>query len=234
MSRMKAVLVFVAALVFAAAPLVTRGFRGFDPAAFPVPTIDPPLQPAPYAFAIWGLIYLWLIAHAGVGLFARDEDVAWDATRWPLFVSLGLGASWLAVARVEPVLATVQIWVMLGTALMALHRAPRVPDRWLLLAPLAVYAGWLTAAAPVALATVLIGHAVAPPLPASTMMLGLALAIGLAVQLRLDRAPEYALTLIWALVGIAVGNLPEGSIPMAALAVAGIAAMGWALARIAR
>jgi hypothetical protein len=67
-----------------------------------VPVDDPPIQPAGWAFAIWGVIYLWLVASAGYGLFKRDVDPGWDATRWPLFVSLGIGASWIAVAMIAP------------------------------------------------------------------------------------------------------------------------------------
>jgi hypothetical protein len=143
--RMKAILIAAAALAFASAPFWTDGFGGFDPNRYPDPQIDPPVQPAGYAFAIWGPIYLWLLAHAGFGLFARDEDGPWDRTRWPLFLSLAIGASWISVAQRSPILATILIWIMLAGALMALMRTP-ARDRWLLAGPLGLYAGWLTAA----------------------------------------------------------------------------------------
>jgi hypothetical protein len=95
-------LVLVATLSFVASPYVTDGFAGFDPDLFPIPQDRPPVQPAGYAFAIWGLIYLWLIVHAGFGLFQRADDAGWDAPRWPLFVSLGLGTGWIAVANTSP------------------------------------------------------------------------------------------------------------------------------------
>ena len=40
---------------------------GYDPGQFPVVIARPSIQPAGYAFAIWGLIYAWLMAHAGFG-----------------------------------------------------------------------------------------------------------------------------------------------------------------------
>ena len=54
-------------LFFAASPFLSEGFNGFAPDQFPVPQDDPPVQPAGYAFSIWGVIYLWLIVGTGFG-----------------------------------------------------------------------------------------------------------------------------------------------------------------------
>ena len=230
MEKMKAILLLTAAMAFAAAPLFTPGFGGFDTSDFPVQGIDPSIQPAGYAFAIWGLIYLWLLAHAGFGLLRRAENAAWDAPRWGLFASLALGTSWLAVAMTEPVLAVVQIWVMLGASLWALARAPVTgPDRWLRVTPLALYAGWLTAASCVGLGVVLVGYGVLGDGAATLLMLGLAAAIGLGVQARLAPASEYAGAIIWALVGVIVANAGAGPmVPLTcALAIAALGAAAW-------
>ena len=101
--RMKAILVLTAAMAFAVAPFFVP-FDGFDPGAYPVPQEDPPVQPAGYAFSIWGPIYIWLLVSAGYGLFRRAADPVWDRTRWPLFISLVIGAAWLPVAQNEPCL----------------------------------------------------------------------------------------------------------------------------------
>ena len=61
-----AYLVVAATLAFVASSFVTP-FAGFAPDAFPVPQDSPPSQPAGYAFAIWGIIYLWLIVSAFFG-----------------------------------------------------------------------------------------------------------------------------------------------------------------------
>lgn len=213
--RLKAALVATAALAFAVAPFFAAGFRGFEPQDFPVPQERPLVQPAGYAFAIWTLIYLWLLAHAGYGLFARADDAGWDAPRWPLFASLALGASWLAVADAAPVPATVQIWAMLALALMALFRAPPGQERWLLAMPLALYAGWLTAAAAVALGVVLGGYAILGEAAAAFLCLALAAGIGLFVQRRLPGMPLYGAGLVWALVGVVVAD--AGRAPAVAL-----------------
>ncbi|MGB8621815.1 MAG: hypothetical protein WCD16_03255, partial [Paracoccaceae bacterium] len=145
MDPVKAVLVFCATLFFVLSPLLSGGFGGFDPTQFPVPQDHPPVQPAGYAFAIWGLIYLWLLVSAGAGLFLRAKDTGWERARLPLILSLGPGAAWIGVAHLSPVWATALILWMLATALIALFLTPQ-RDRWLLEVPVALYAGWLTAA----------------------------------------------------------------------------------------
>jgi len=221
MDPIRAILVFVATLFFVLAPVMSGGFGGFDPAAFPVPQTDPPAQPAGWTFAIWGVIYVWLMASAGMGLFRRAKDPAWEPARLPLFVSLGPGAAWLRVAGESPVAATVLIVWMLAMALVAHLRTPAA-DRWWLAAPVALYAGWLSGAAWVALAVVLAGHGVLGGAAAAALALVGALATGLGVMARRP-APEYALALAWAFVGIAAANLP------AAAALAGLSALAAAV-----
>lgn len=202
---MKAILVMTSALAFVAAPFFVP-FDGFDPNLYPIPQDQPPVQPAGYAFSIWGVIYLWLVFHGGFGLLRRAEDPNWDATRWPVFISLGVGASWLSVAQVSPVMATILIWVMLVSAVVALFRASG-PDRWLLQAPIAVYAGWLTAASFVSVGLLGAGYGVAfGQIGWAWVALGAAIACAAIVQKRLPHAPEYAVPILWALVAVAVAN----------------------------
>ena len=220
MPRTKPVLVLLMALAFGLSPLLTPDFRGYDATQFPVRLDAPAILPAGYAFAIWGLIYLWLVLHAGFGLWKRAGDPAWDGVRAPLILSLAVGAIWLFVAVRDPLWASVLIAVMLAGALVAVLRAPAVPDRWLLLAPLAIYAGWLSAATGVSLGVLLAGFGWLPDTGAAVVMLGVVLALAVAVQLRLGRAPEYGLTVVWALVAVCVRN------GAANLVVTGLAAAG--------
>jgi hypothetical protein len=230
--RMKAILLLVAALAFASAPFWTSGFGGFDPNRYPNPQIDPPVQPAGYAFSIWGPIYLWLVVHGVYGLLARAEDPAWDRTRWPLVVSLAIGASWISVAQVNPPLATLLIWVMLGGALMALLRTP-ARDRWLLAGPVALYAGWLTAASFVSIGLLGAGYGVAFGETGWAWAAVLAaFATVLAVQSQVPHAPEYGLAAAWAFVAVAVANWGEAwALALAALLAAALVA-GYALSRL--
>jgi len=118
------ILVLIAAIGFALSPLLAPGFGGFDSGQFPFPQIEPPVQPAGYAFAIWGLIYLWLIAGAGYGMWRRRNDMDWAAMRLPLLISLAVGVTWLPVAQASAVWATILIWVMWAFAVWAVLRTP--------------------------------------------------------------------------------------------------------------
>ena len=231
--RAKPVLVLLMALAFGLSPLLTPDFRGYDATQFPVRLDAPAILPAGYAFAIWGLIYLWLVLHAGFGLWKRAGDPAWDGVRAPLILSLAVGAVWLFVAVRDPVWASVLIAVMLAGALVAVLRAPAVPDRWLLLAPLAIYAGWLSAATGVSLGVLLAGFGWLPDTGAAMVMLGVVLALAVAVQLRLGRAPEYGLTVVWALVAVCVRN-GAGNLVVTGLAAAGCLVMLAAVWRVRR
>ena len=125
--RLRAGLVLIAALAFGISPVFTRGFKGYDATQFPVLIENPAILPAGYAFSIWGLIYLWLFAHAGFGLWKRAADATWDGTRRPLMASLAIGAIWLAVAVQSPLWASLLITMMAAGALVALARAPAAP-----------------------------------------------------------------------------------------------------------
>ncbi len=225
MRQLWALVTALAAIAFAASPLMLPGgFDGFEPGHFPVPQDNPPVQPAGYAFAIWGLIYAWLVIGTVFGAIKRMDDEDWAPMRPALFVSLAVGALWIPVAEVSPIGATLLIWVMLGAAMYGLFRAGDT-DRWLQQAPVAIYAGWLTAASCVALGLMLAGYGWLPETPAALVALALALAISVSAQYFLHRAPEYGITVIWALVGIIANNSQPLNVAVAGLATLGIFAI---------
>jgi hypothetical protein len=210
-------------------------FDGYDGTQVPFPQDDPPVQPAGWAFSVWLVIYVGLFASAAFGLLRRRDDADWNRARVPLALSLGLGTPWVAIANWSAIWATVVIFGMLGTAVWALLVAPR-KDRWWLRAPIALYAGWLTAATFVSLGSTLAGWGLGSPLVLAFVCIALALLAGVAVLARKPEAPEYALTLAWALFGIAMKNGLE--LPgVTALSVAGIvsvAVVAWAGTRRVR
>ncbi len=225
MHRIKAVLTLLAAVAFLLSPVFSSGFNGFSPDQFPIPQDDPPVQPAGYAFSIWGLIYLALLAGAVFGVFKRAEDAGWDAMRWPLIASLAVGAAWIPVANRSVFGATILIWIMLATAVLAL-RAAGTGDRLLLRTPIALYAGWLTAASCVSIGLVLAGYGWLGGTAAAVLCIALALVIAVTVLVARRDSPEYSLAVIWALVGVIVSNLEPVNWPVLALSGAGIVALG--------
>ena len=233
MTRAFAILTFVAAVAFAASPFLSGGFNGFAADQFPQPQVDPPIQPAGYAFSIWGVIYLWLIAGTGFGLVARAEAPGWRAGRAPLFVSLAVGSVWIAVAQVSVIAATVLIWVMLATALVALARAG-TDDRWLQREPVGAYAGWLTAAASVSIGLVLAGYGLTSQDVAAYAGLALALGIAAGMQALRPDSLAYPGAVIWALIGVIVANLAPLNVAVIGLSCVGIAYLAVRMVQRAR
>ena len=196
----------LAILAMVAAPALTPAFTGYDPATFPVRIERPAIQPAGYAFSIWGLIYLWLLAHAVFGLLKRRNDPAFLRPALPLLVSGLLGSVWLAIASSAPITATFVILVMGGLAMLAYLRADQTQDRWLLAAPLAIYAGWLTAACGVSVGVILAGYGLLSNTGAALLMLTVVIAVALFVQARRPKMPVYGATVVWAAIGVVLAN----------------------------
>ena len=220
MRRLLAFLTLALSLAFALAPLWSD-FAGFEAGQLPYGVENPAVQPAGYAFAIWGPIYLWLIASALYGVIHAETDTTWHAARFWLALSLAVGVPWLWIASVSAIWATVTIWAMLVFAILALIRTPP-SNRWWLRGPVALYTGWLTAASFVSLAVTLAGYGVVLDhygwaFPA---ILG-ALVLSTAVYWHTP-APVYLIAVIWALVGICVANWMQMFL-VTATALAGIA-----------
>lgn len=219
-----ALVLLLATLAFALAPFVTPPFSGYEPGQFPVEIQRPAVQPAGYAFAIWSVIYLWLIAHAAFGLWKRQREPVWIRVRPAQTLAVVLGSVWLAIAGASPVWATGVIVVMAASAILAFLKSPTEPDRWILSAPLAMFAGWLTAASAVSVGVLLSGYGILGNTEAAIDMMAVVLILGLFVQARKPRMPVYGLTLVWALVGIGVANMDSAE-SQVALGAFGLAAV---------
>lgn len=205
MKNIPALLTLLFTLTFVVSPALTSPFSGFRADQLPIPQIDPPIQPAGYAFAIWGLIYGWLVVSAVYGVVRHADTTAWNRARWPLILSLGAGTPWLAVANASAVWATVLIFVMAASAIAALLRTPS-GDIWLYKVPVGIYAGWLTAASFVSLGSTSAGYGIATD-ALGWAYIGIigALVVAVAVLVRAN-APSYGLTVVWALFAIIVAN----------------------------
>ena len=221
---LKPALVLVLAIAFALSPFLTNSFNGFDPNRFPIPQVNPPIQPIGWAFAIWGLIYLVLIIHAGFGLFTHRDDPVWDRGRWPLIVSLGIGAIWIPVANISPIWATILIWAMLITVLWSLYVTKTAEPYWVASWPVALYAGWLSAASWVSIGLILAGYGLTTEFSAAIICLAFATCFA-AVNQVLLRSWTYGAAICWAIMGIAVTNTETSSL-LTGLAIGAIVIIG--------
>jgi hypothetical protein len=115
---------------------------------------------------------------------------------------------------------------------MALRAGLKTSETWWMHVPLALLAGWLTAASWVALTTTVVGFTALTPVLGSWIGLSGALVTAIAV-LRVMPQPAYAIAAIWALVGIIVANL-GGSTAFVAATGAGAALLAWEAVRGSR
>jgi hypothetical protein len=227
-----AIAVVLLTIAFALSPFMTTGFAGYRPEQFPVVLEFWPVQPAGWAFGIWGVIYAWLILGAIWGLMNAPRDVHWNRMRPPLLISLCLGTFWIAAANAAPILATVMIFAMAASAVLAMLRAGKGTPVWQV-RPVALYAGWLTAATGVGTGVVFGGYGVLSAQAAAVAMLVAVLVVALIVQSLRPAELAYPLAVIWALSGVISANASSENRPVIVLAAVGIVALclGYVLRR---
>jgi len=213
-------LIVLAAAVFAVVIGQTQVLLGWgqSPAEFSADG-DSTLQVAGYAFAIWGLIYLWLLVYAVRQVLPQTgESLMIHRLGWPSAAALlGIGV-WVIAAAFDWEAATViLIFASLAAVLVpllanagairALGRFDR--DRLMTVWPLALLAGWLTVAAPVNLITVATGNGLLPEVLAPTVWAILAIVIVTLVALGATqrlRTIAYGLPIAWGLLGAFVAE----------------------------
>lgn len=113
------------------------------------------VTPAGYVFAIWGVIYIGLLAYS-IAQFTSHlaEDPLPDRLAWPLIVSGVANVIWLLLWHSLNIYLTVPFMVLLLVSLIFAYRIartnrpekPPVLERWAVRAPLGVYLGWVSVA----------------------------------------------------------------------------------------
>lgn len=193
---------------------------------------DQTLRAAPYAFSIWGLIYLSVFAY-GVWQLVRQtpESAPLRAVAWPSVIALLGCAAWLFAAAYDQKALSVLIIVTSAAAMITgllragPHRGEVGPGtRFFIFWPLGLLAGWLTIASFLNVITVLtawgvIGPQIAQP-AAIAGVIGVAI-VGSAVIWRL-RHLAYGLPIVWGLIAVwAAENGDKPQVGLAALIAAG-------------
>jgi translocator protein len=193
--------------------------------------------PAPYVFAIWGLIYVLLGAYTLYqALPARRGDARLRAVGW-LFVAASLcNVAWVfawhygriavtQLAMVGLLACVMAIYSRLDIALAAVTRA----ERWAVQLPFSVYLGWITVATVANGAVTLVdagwNGGTVGPVPWTLAILVVAALLALAVAFT-RRDGVYPLVLVWAYVGIWVARRGDSSLlAMTALGLAAVLAV---------
>lgn len=198
---------------------------------------DGTLRVAGYAFSIWSLIHVAMLAYAVRQVLPQTgESLLIHRFGWPSAAAfLGIGW-WVMAAAFDWEAATVVLifaslvallvpLIQNAGAIRALGRTDR--DRWLVVWPLALLAGWLTVAAPLNLLTVVTGNGGLPTVLSPTVWAMLAVVvtalIALGVTQRL-RMLAFALPVAWGLLGAFVAE-QERNAPLAYAALAAAVAV---------
>lgn len=232
-------LILLSAVIFAIAIGYSQTAIGWgqSPAEFSADG-DGTLKVASYAFAIWGLIYLGLFAHAVFQLLPQGRGrPLTEALGWPAVGAL-LGIGWWVVAAALDAETTTIILIfasLLVILIPLLLKARQIralgrkdPELWLTAWPLMLLAGWLTVAAPVNLITVVTGNQALPDVLPPTMWALIAVLVvtltALIVTARL-RQIAYALPISWGLLGVFVAEQPRNALLAYAALIAAVAVL---------
>ena len=234
-------LLVLASALFAVVIGQAQVFMGWgqSPAEFAADS-DATLRVAGFAFAIWGIIYAWLLVYAvRQTLPATPEMPLLKALGWPsVFALLAIGW-WVVAAAFDWETGTIALifgaLLIVLLPLLAQTRAIRAlprgsRDRWMTIWPLALLAGWLTVAAPVNLLTVVTGNgdlpSFLPPTAWAILAVVAVTATALLVTARL-RLLAFALPVAWGLIGVFSAEQPRNAIlAFTALAAALVVLLG--------
>ena len=186
------------------------------------------ITPAGYAFSIWSLIYIGLIAFSVYQ--ALPANIArFRPLRTPYIFTCALNCAWLYFWHEEQIVLCFVIILALALTLLFINFIMREPeslaDRWLVKVPFELYFGWVTAATLVNFAIMLKFLRVDLSSTANTVLgvFLILLAAGLAVIVRARLAAYvYPIAIAWALTGIAVKQ--SGQTAIVAAAAAGVVA----------
>ncbi len=200
--------------------------------------------PAGYAFAIWGVIYLGLIAYVTYQILpASAASEKLDAIAWPFIGSSIANIAWLFLWHyaqfVLSFFAMVAILLFLILVYERLWRSRQHASRvefWAVHITFSIYLGWITVATIANATTVLDflgwgGWGIAASTWAVVMLVIATLVGGLVILRRKD--PVYGLVLVWAFVGIARKHAGVSPVDLTAWATAAVVLL-LALAQFAR
>lgn len=176
--------------------------------------------PAGYVFAIWGLIYLALLAYAVYqALPAQRDNPRLAATRGLFVLSCVFNVAWLLCWHYLLIVPSMGMMIGLLASLVLLYLrlgvgqfAVSAAESWLARVPFSIYLGWITVATVANAVTTLIeldwnGWGLSGQVWALLLVL-VAASIGVVFALSRRDIP-YNLVLLWAFAGIWVAHASE-------------------------
>lgn len=170
------------------------------------------VTPAGYAFTIWSLIYVGLVAFS-IYQFLPRNLARYRALRSLYIFSCALNCAWIFFWHSEQIAICLAIiaglWVTLLFICIRVRNSESTGEYWAVRAPFGLYFGWVTAATLVNFAVLLV-YLQAVPSTGTAVVIGtvlvlLAAAIGVAERIKLADY-FFPLAVAWALGAIAVAQ----------------------------
>jgi hypothetical protein len=191
--------------------------------------------PAGYVFAIWGIIYIGLIAYAVYqALPAQRANPRLQATGWWVVLGGLANCAWIFLWHYLQFVGTLAAMLVLLTTLIAVYQGlgigrtkVRSGETWAVRIPFSIYLGWITVATVANVSDVLdtlhpLGFSSAA---ATWMVVTLAVVLIIAGLMNfLRRDVSYAIVILWALAGIAARFPQAGIVTLATWVTFGLVA----------
>lgn len=208
--------------------------RGTGEVSARYPTL---VTPAGYVFAIWGLIYIGLIAYSAAQ-FLRPlvDDPLPDRLAWPIIASNVANVAWLLLWHSLNIYLTVPVMLALLVSLIVAYRIarsnrpghPSPLERWAVRVPLGLYLGWVSVATIANISSALVaadwGGWGVPESWWGVIILVVAASLAFAGLTR-NGDGIFAGVFVWALVGIAA-ETPSSLVRIAATGLAAVIGVG--------
>lgn len=173
------------------------------------------ITPASYAFTIWSLIYLGLIAFSIYQVLLSNAK-RFASLRTIYILSCAANCAWLYFWHQEAILICVAMIILLLATLANINAKLKttgsIGEFWLVKFPFGLYFGWVTTAAilNVAIALVYLNFQISAPLAVllGAILIFIATASGVIMRFKLNN-PFHPLAIAWALTAIAVKQSGE-------------------------
>ncbi len=192
--------------------------------------------PAGYVFAIWGIIYIGLLAYAVFqALPSQKDNPRLQATGWWVVLGGLANSAWIFLWHYQRFVGTLAAMLLLLVTLIIVYVHLGInrfkvssAETWAVRIPFSIYLGWITVATIANVSDVLyyLGWNRFGISEAAWMVIVLGAVVlisGLMSFLRKDIA--YTLVILWALVGIAVKFPAEGVVTVAVWVTFGLVAI---------
>ena len=190
--------------------------------------------PAGYVFAIWGVIYLFMLAYMVYqALPAHRQDERLRKTGWLFSIANLLNGTWIVLWHFAVWNYTASLIAMLGLLAMLVLIFLRLDIgrtvytgamKWCVAVTFSIYLGWITVATIANIEDVLSLHWDGSPLsPLAWTLLLLAAGVAIGGMMSFTRRDvAYSLVLIWAFAGISVRWINEPVLNVAGFAAAAL------------